>query len=401
MPVPPPSQPSPATWHVVFWVLMALAISSMAQPAGKICGRPGRYRVYLASSPILCVADAVSMLAHLAAAMYYMGIGPKKASQLVVLARSDDAREGVGIESRPSAGFQSHTWPRIFFFIMSTLPAAIKLASLSGVPWTKTWGMMFVTSFIAIELVTLLSRTSDPADKTSISASPDLRSIEHEKGDQRGQVLRAKAARLSRTVEFLDLFFFRLGLLAHAGLIAWTMAMLRGVTANPYLHDLCLIVKVALGLLVTLFSVTVWWYLLRGCITGSLPKGDSMKRALIWLLKGYYVLLFLPEEKPPNRKTRLPLYFDSMNQYVVIWLHLFAFLFMCWWILHPICKRWPTIARALLLDPGGRDASQGEEARAWISFCFFMSNLGLCVLWYAFRYDSTGTVNPSWTDVFA
>ena len=50
-----PSPSSPVTWHVAFWALLALALNSMAQPAGRICGHPSRYRIYLASSPIICV----------------------------------------------------------------------------------------------------------------------------------------------------------------------------------------------------------------------------------------------------------------------------------------------------------------------------------------------------------
>ena len=110
-----------------------------------------------------------------------------------------------------------------------------------------------------------------------------------------------------------------------------------------------------------------------------------------------------------------------------------------------ICRRWPGVAKALLIEPKVKEASKDEapqisqpgqpigsqpvsgpqqhmeelrdEARAvvaatpaenelpidgaaWASLVFFLANLTVCVLWYAFMYDSTGTVNPSWTDVF-
>lgn len=102
-----------------------------------------------------------------------------------------------------------------------------------------------------------------------------------------------------------------------------------------------------------------------------------------------------------------------------IWLYLFGVAWACHWILSRICGGWPGVARVLLLDvrPVGPGATREEEARernaasgggemgsihdsAWVSFCFFLMNLGTCVLWYAFMYDESGTVNPDWTDVF-
>lgn len=46
------------------------------------------------------------------------------------------------------------------------------------------------------------------------------------------------------------------------------------------------------------------------------------------------------------------------------------------------------------------EESETIDTRAFFSFNFFLLNLGVCVFWYAFRYDPSGTVNPPWTDVF-
>lgn len=34
------------------------------------------------------------------------------------------------------------------------------------------------------------------------------------------------------------------------------------------------------------------------------------------------------------------------------------------------------------------------------SLISFFTNLGVCILWYAFMYDESGTVKPAWTDTF-
>jgi hypothetical protein len=367
------------------------------------------------------------MTARLAATKYHLDIGPNKASQLVVLARSDHTRDGAETELRPSARLQSHKWPRTLFFIMGTLPAAIKLASLTGVPWTKLWGMMFVTSFIAIGLITFLSRTSDPTENTSISAILDIDLVENEQGVLQGQVLRAKVARLSRRVELAELFLFCLVLLAHASLITWTLKMLwslylETVKISQNIQDTIIFGKAALGLLMILsFLIVVVWHILRRYI--SLPEVATLNLVPNWLLKAFFVSVFLPGKKLFSQKTSPPptispslRYVESVRDYISIWCYLLAFFHTFYWILHSICKRWPIVARALLLEPNKRDASNAEpwwrdlraafeegepiEYRAWMSFYFFLVNLAVCVLWYAFMYDSTGTVNPSWTDVF-
>jgi len=87
------------------------------------------------------------------------------------------------------------------------------------------------------------------------------------------------------------------------------------------------------------------------------------------------------------------------------------------WGMSWLCERCPWIAKALPLDRRPWDFAKIEHlppmhrtgyeeetgvihTLAWSSFVIFLSNLGICVLWYAFVYDSTGTLNPRWTDVF-
>lgn len=82
-----------------------------------------------------------------------------------------------------------------------------------------------------------------------------------------------------------------------------------------------------------------------------------------------------------------------------------------------LCERWPAIAKGLLIDWRAWDREKVEHVpqrekngaenetgvlhtRACVSFTIFLNDLVVCVLWYAFMYDSTGTINPSWTVVF-
>jgi hypothetical protein len=143
--------PSQVTWHVLFWVLPSLAISSMAQSAGRLCGTSSRYRIYLASSPILCCADAVSMVLSCFTVYISLSVASTQALRVVLGRRMETGHRGLELDHP-----RRSTWPSLLFFLLGTLPAAIKLTPFSGILWTKTWGMMFLSSFIISRLSTLL-----------------------------------------------------------------------------------------------------------------------------------------------------------------------------------------------------------------------------------------------------
>ncbi|KAK4443676.1 hypothetical protein QBC34DRAFT_199305 [Podospora aff. communis PSN243] len=44
-------------WQVALFALMPLIIGAMTQPVGRVLDRPSKYRLWMRSSPILCVAD--------------------------------------------------------------------------------------------------------------------------------------------------------------------------------------------------------------------------------------------------------------------------------------------------------------------------------------------------------
>jgi hypothetical protein len=151
------------------WILLALASNSMAQPSGRLCGASSRYRVYLCSSPLFCFADGLAVLVRVLVTCIYLRISPLKASRLAILSRADERHhskrnQDASFEdpfpvtahgATPSAN--TAAWPRWLFFLVGTIPAAIQLASFSGVPRTQILGLMFVSSFAIIELVTLIS----------------------------------------------------------------------------------------------------------------------------------------------------------------------------------------------------------------------------------------------------
>lgn len=406
------SSESPVTWHVLFWLLTSLAISSMAQPHAKICFSR-RYRLYLSSSPIICAADALSIIVCIASTMLYLSTSPKQASQLVTLVKSD----ALSTE-KPAEGPQNHTWPRWLFYAMGTLPAAIKLGSFTGVPWTQTFGMMFVASFATIELVALLSRSS--GDTASVPELLGFSSIEWEEAHH--EDLRTKISLLARRITAFNNTLFVLALIAHVALAVWAiqtlwLAGLEQLYISPLARTIDAWTALCLyGLSLLLLAILL---MLRcsGCISNENIVHRILKNALSWMLKvALFYTFFIHRDWKSRRRAD---WFLRSADVISIWSYIGMIFYGYFWGMSSVCRRWPGVGEALLISreprigeepeqpaqPGSQAAPSSVEDgpiddTAWLSFCFFFVNLIVCALWYAFMYSSEGTVNPSWTDVF-
>jgi hypothetical protein len=407
--LPGVSSPSPVTWQVICWVIFPLAINSMAQPSGKILSIPSRYRIYLSSSPILCVADAVSAIFGLTFSMLILRVNPIKASKLVMKRRIEGIISVEKVEYRP-AKFQSRTWARTLFFVLGALPAAIKLCSFTGLPWTKTWGIMFLSSFIVIEFITLLSRFGGTEHNNS---TPEiLGHSELEWQEPHLDFLRRKAEVIIHVFVLYEAILF-LALPAHLGLIMWALEKLWSAGVNQvnipgYIYEPFLTFQSCYYIILVAFF-TVWAVL--KCM-GRIPKGHVLSR----ILKYYYwfgmvmAAVYMPIWKKSGQQNWL---FTG----IIVLEYIFAVLILMHWISLWVCKRWPVVGRMLLIarEPqlasekvkgDGEEEAEDEKDRgpidpeAWLCFSFFFTSLVAFSMWYGFMYNEIGTVNPPWTNVF-
>jgi len=123
----------------------------MAQPSGRVCGLPSKYRTYLRCSPLICAADSLSILVHLA--LYLAAFPFRDGIRLLVHQRfGDDEGDEDGIHA-----IEKMTFIRWMFFIFGTLGPGIKLMAMEGVKVTKAWGAMFLLSFVMVEALVILS----------------------------------------------------------------------------------------------------------------------------------------------------------------------------------------------------------------------------------------------------
>jgi hypothetical protein len=71
-----------------------------------------------------------------------------------------DRANDIGAEEEPTDGFQTlkrQTFLRWSFFVLGALFPAVKMSAMDGIPWTKTWGIMFLMSFIFVEILVIYS----------------------------------------------------------------------------------------------------------------------------------------------------------------------------------------------------------------------------------------------------
>ncbi|KAG4444374.1 hypothetical protein IFR05_000139 [Cadophora sp. M221] len=141
------------SWQTLFWIITTLAINSMTQPCGWVCGFNSRYRIYIRSSPIICVVDIVLMLYRWLEALFKPGptrLNIRESFYMIVIDRFRGNEPSEGIQT-----IGNSTGIRWFLFVMGPLPQKIRLASFQGVYWSKGIGFSFLGSWLLMEIALL------------------------------------------------------------------------------------------------------------------------------------------------------------------------------------------------------------------------------------------------------
>jgi hypothetical protein len=298
-------------------------------------------------------------------------ITPLESLQALLEDRFSDASEDNGGDEGGLQSLERLTWLRWMFFVLGTLPPTIKLASMRGVPWTKTIGMMYLTSFLIVEVLVV-------ASKMSIGMSQDIMAW---RGTPRGKF----------TIRFLDGIDSSLAWLSPViQLIVFsTISVLLSICAlenfdmlpyraghEPMIRSM--ILPIIIVVVLVLFS---------GLGLLTFPILDFNARVtystfvfliLIMLVGGFYNIMYM-----------------FMTTFGIFTIEL------CIVLLMVIC-----LARLLQLfglsllmlpQPGSAEIDGVEAVLA----CFwFFCTLFYSLLGYAYLYNPSDTFNPSWAGVF-
>jgi hypothetical protein len=147
------------TWASAFWGLVAIALNSMSQPAGAVCGTDADVNFELRSSPIVCVMDSILIIWRF---LYYLG-NPLHQKHDSWMARIRTARmrllrfrfqAELNGPSRTGdfADLIKNRHIRLLLYAF-TLSQVVKLYGYSGIPWTKAFASLYLASFLVIELL--------------------------------------------------------------------------------------------------------------------------------------------------------------------------------------------------------------------------------------------------------
>lgn len=382
----------------------------MSQPSGRVCGFPAKYRTYLRSSPLFCLADSLSILIHL---ILYLTTFPfKDAIRLLIQQRFGKGDDDDADESREEGiqAIEKLTWLRWIFFVLGTLGPGIKLMAMEGVPWTKNFGAIFLISFVMVEVLVILSWLYGEYE-----AVPEAQDAEaHD------------AEKLKKTKDKLleiDDWLHATARALHVVLLVWAAVDIHngfhdhfrfgpsGLELFPSFlgpfFDLCCGVQffgleLIIMLMIILLPAWLKWILslLRDFLVYSWWESGigavllvCIQAWVIWVLRNYD--LFKKE---------------ILIDLVVDWAYLLAFgfsLLLVEILLGSTGERVPRWARSIFVTlpnpEEGKKRRSGMDSKLEVTYWCFMSffySTVLCVVWYAYRYNPEGTVNRGWTGVF-
>ena len=400
----------------------------MTQPSGRVCGVSARFRTYLRASPIFCIVDTVLLLIRLV--LYRLsGLPLRLAAREVKNARFDEAE--VQSAEGGFQALQNLTFVRWLLFGLGTLPQAVKLIVLGNVPWTKVWGLFFLSSFLVLEVVFWMASGSERGDGDSESYEMV------ERGEQQGvdavetQVMRVlesivrfsdtplgKVKRSKDNLAIMDRIGALLATVLHNALLMYALHQLwhRGFdftgTLTGEIPSLWVMLSfpvvgvyvLAIGLVtVIIVSPLVWgfnFYFLE-----KLP-------AFLFLLLALLTIYFCVAAVVLSITFGLELLGHRGIEILTGWVYemvvpyvILAFLYKVGWRLF---DSQPLRLKLGLLDgercyrpyPEFSLKEEENEIVAVLAFLGFVATLMLCVCWYGFRFNPAETCNPGLTGVF-
>lgn len=336
-------------------------------------------------------------------------------------------------------GLKKDTVFRWVCFIFGGLLPGIKFVSLYGVNWSKAWGIMYVVSFLAIELLVVFykvkqgTRSAQATQRRWTSSAPPARSALRTTSRPSAQEFwpyRAFNAALNpsraatqtwenyystRSLQDALVFCEIFGILAQVVLLLWGIAslldrMTSGFDDPPptdgYWHISDRNQRIALDQSSFIFQVSMTGPISYFGIVYFLWTFHFKHRSL--LLQGISGLFL-----------GIPIFLGGI--WGIIWAfstlgeqmaHPVWWYSLCWvctfamvWLLHLAIsatgRRWPRFNSYLALEaPGSAETGRKADSMAILALIFFLLHMFIPLFWYAFVYNPRWTYSPTGVGVF-
>jgi hypothetical protein len=332
------------SWQSAFWALVPLALNSMSQPSGMVCDFPSRFNFLLRSSPIICLLDALLVIARLA--WYTAALkSPSAAVERIIRRRFQDIENEA--EENSLASLQKNSLFRLCLFTLGVLPQTIKLYAIRGLPWTKVWGSMFFGSFIVVELIVLVSR------RLLQPLAPNVSRASVGEGN------------ILNSLPRVGPLFVSLGFSFHFFTIAFFSVIGRYVKEVYWWHFAVLMTFIVAELICLSFPRSEWLLILSFLVT--VPT--SMIFSAIVPTSFGVSLVEMQSKASLSVLTGLSVIF-ALRLTIFNLFRLFVYV---------------SPARAKFVDFG-------------VGFYFLMLNIIAALLYYRFKYSSEGTLKPAWAE---
>ncbi|PVH89500.1 hypothetical protein DL98DRAFT_102290 [Cadophora sp. DSE1049] len=400
-------------WQTIFWTLVPLAISSMSQPGGRICGLPSRYRTYLRCSPLLCAADTLSIVINLTVLYFYQKQYFSEAVAITLQARlNNDTEEestemDVMDESNNIEGVQSlenMTWLRWLWFVLGTLPPAIKLLAMGGIPWEQAWGLMFLTSWTVNEGLMIFASVYQSFFTISNTGRISWPGYEQARLSPSFAVVWNVLAKINISLAIIALTVHTVVLNGALRVVYRTWKLPQ--TPQAKLHTLPngqQYPTTTSASYVSVISIAMVAYV-------SLSIAFS-RRMRLQVTSIFFLLFFTTFLMLFNTSTNTVMfawhvlnagsYGDNLRSSVYVYLSSTTLMLAFLLFIQCFGQRFKAVGCNLLITYSD-EAEDGMKVDvvACFALVFFLVTILACLLWYGFVYDSTGTSSPTWTGIF-
>jgi hypothetical protein len=346
----------------------------MLQPSGRVCGFPSVYQTSLRSSPIVCLVDAIEVLSLLAYYTLAHKTWPWDAARKVADYRFQDFDENGGFTA-----VEKSTLVRILVFVLGALPQAVKFYGMSGIPWTKVWGSMYLASFFVNEVIVVMAAKERDSAQSHEQQTAERSPTDAEPQTQQREERRMPLPVLVRAWVRHQNFHGLLAMCIQAGLCYWAVSVAiseglrtnQGETTKQGLRTAALVFS-------TLSLIMLYWLLtfavfaiilLVHLVIHRIPHHSVFIIPQLVLLE-WHILFYWKFLDPQGQYGRLRIVSFALT-------NLGALLLLQYFAIKP--------QRLLLSTP--------------LEYLFPLINLLASLLYYRFGYDPTGTVKPSWTEI--
>jgi hypothetical protein len=400
----PSSSDATIQGYTALWPLITVALNTMAQPAGRVCGQPAVFGFILRASPFIDVSDAISLVLRLS---IYRSIDLKlpRCFEIIRDVRFDENPDG----DASIRALQQYAALRWFIFVGGTVEMVIKILSSGGIPITSLFTLGYLLPFVVLEAVFLSIPTSPSAHDSRSGENEEIRDGSsrtaqrqggaggHRSYADRNEQAMERCRSLDDRLKWMDRVFLAVGTVLHLIFVSWAYDNLwKSVDLRPpndYTkhtpHELWFVVGVELPLyigvastLAALYRVTIF----HRC-TRLGPEAFIKSKKLIIALS---VVVFL-----------LCLGFGAWIQFCKIAIVILALQCVIVSLLYAIYhRRYRSAFLPLTQRPGEQNLDPARVTATVLSLTFFTLSVVVTVLWYYTRFNSVRTRIPEWPKVF-